>query len=174
MPRFAFGKRKSTASSDNDLAPPSFRVLDRSEVVAEANGKSFHGGANLSAKRQTLPRATVSDISLVEDNIFAEYKPNYRYVLFLRLPFQSNAVSLSGIWEKHGSNRDQFHTGAANLSLRCLKPGFRMELEWVRGGDTMADSCSLVAVDHPTPPKPTPPTTLLTTVMHRPLHHQQI
>ncbi|ROV97592.1 hypothetical protein VSDG_04559 [Cytospora chrysosperma] len=78
MPRFAFGKRKSTASSDNDLAPPSFRVLDRSEVVAEANGKSFHGGANLSAKRQTLPRATVSDISLVEDNIFAEYKPNYR------------------------------------------------------------------------------------------------
>ncbi|ROW11372.1 hypothetical protein VMCG_01060 [Cytospora schulzeri] len=78
MPRFAFGKRKSTASSDNDLTTtPSFRVLDRSEVVTEANGKSFHGGANLSAKRQTFPRTTVSDISL-EDNIFAEYKPNHR------------------------------------------------------------------------------------------------
>lgn len=96
MPRFAFGKRKSTASSDNDPATPSFRVLDRSEVAAEANGKAFHGGANLSAKRQTFPRTTVSDVSL-EDNIFAEYKPNYRYVVILgfsiSFPFRPTAAS---------------------------------------------------------------------------------
>lgn len=80
MPRFAFGKRKSTAGIENDLATPSFRVLDRSEVVTERpHGRTFDGGANLSAKTHTLPRTTVSSISL-EDNIFAEYKPNYRYV----------------------------------------------------------------------------------------------
>lgn len=83
MPRFAF-KRKSTAGVEAE-APPSFRVLDRSSMLAEASGKSFDGGASLSAKTHTLPRTTVSDIS-VDDNIFAEYKPNYRYVL-LRLPF---------------------------------------------------------------------------------------
>lgn len=95
MPRFAFGKRKSTAGSERDLAAPSFRVLDRSEVLAESNGKSFHGGANLSAKTHSLPRTTVSDISLA-DNIFADYKPNYRYVVFfafLRLPFQLKKCS---------------------------------------------------------------------------------
>lgn len=78
MPRFAFGKRKSTAESENDIAAPSFRVLDRSEV-AEGNGKSFDGGVRLSAKTHTLPKTTVSDIS-VEDNIFADYKPKNRYV----------------------------------------------------------------------------------------------
>ncbi|KAK7739921.1 hypothetical protein SLS53_005514 [Cytospora paraplurivora] len=78
MPRFAFGKRKSTAGIENDLATPSFRVLDRSEVVTEdPHGRTFAGGANLSAKTHTLPRTTVSSISL-EDNIFAEYKPTYR------------------------------------------------------------------------------------------------
>ncbi|KUI66594.1 hypothetical protein VM1G_01785 [Cytospora mali] len=75
MARFSFGKRKSTAGIDNDLTTPSFRVLDRSEVLAE--GKSFHGGASLSAKTHSLPRTTVSDINL-EDNVFAEFKPNYR------------------------------------------------------------------------------------------------
>lgn len=80
MPRFAFGKRKSTAESENDIAAPSFRVLDRSEV-AEGNGKSFDGGVRLSAKTHTLPKTTVSDIS-VEDNIFADYKPKNRYVFF--------------------------------------------------------------------------------------------
>ncbi|KAH8788738.1 hypothetical protein F5883DRAFT_399047 [Diaporthe sp. PMI_573] len=76
MPRFAFGKRKSTAESENDIAAPSFRVLDRSEV-AEGNGKSFDGGVRLSAKTHTLPKTTVSDIS-VEDNIFADFKPKNR------------------------------------------------------------------------------------------------
>lgn len=80
MPRFAFGKRKSTAESENDIAAPSFRVLDRSEV-AEGNGKSFDGGVRLSAKTHTLPKTTVSDIS-VEDNIFADFKPKNRYVFY--------------------------------------------------------------------------------------------
>lgn len=74
MPRFAFGKRKSVAEGDHDVAPPSFRVLDRSEVV-EGNGRSFDGGVRLSAKTHTLPRTTVADISY-EDNIFANLKPN--------------------------------------------------------------------------------------------------
>ncbi|KAF3762308.1 hypothetical protein M406DRAFT_341546 [Cryphonectria parasitica EP155] len=74
MPRFAFGKRRSTAEGDNEVPPPSFRVLDRSEV-AEGNGKSFDGGVRLSAKTHVLPRTTVSDISY-EDNIFADLKPN--------------------------------------------------------------------------------------------------
>lgn len=80
MPRFAFGKRKSTAGAEAELAAPSFRVLDRSAVLAEGNGKSFDGGASLSAKTHTLPRTTVADIS-IDDNIFADYRPNYRYVL---------------------------------------------------------------------------------------------
>ncbi|CAN8098776.1 unnamed protein product [Discula destructiva] len=73
MPRFAFGKRKSTAEGDNDVAPPSFRVLDRSEVN-DGNGKSFDGGARLSLK-QGLQRATISDLSY-EDDLFADFKPN--------------------------------------------------------------------------------------------------
>lgn len=79
MPRFAFGKRRSTAEGDNEAAIPSFRVLDRSEVN-EGNGKSFDGGVRLSAKQQTLPRTTVSDLTY-EDDLFADYKPNAnRYV----------------------------------------------------------------------------------------------
>ncbi|KAJ4394412.1 hypothetical protein N0V93_003629 [Gnomoniopsis smithogilvyi] len=74
MPRFAFGKRRSTAEGDNEAAPPSFRVLDRSEVN-EGNGKSFDGGVRLSAKQHTLPRTTVSDLTY-EDDLFADYKPN--------------------------------------------------------------------------------------------------
>lgn len=79
MPRFAFGKRRSTAEGDGEAAPPSFRVLDRSEV-GEGNGKTFDGGARLSAKQQSLPRTTVSDLTY-EDDLFADYKPNTnRYV----------------------------------------------------------------------------------------------
>lgn len=73
MPRFAFGKRKSAADVDHDVATPSFRVLERSEVV-DGNGKSFDGGARFAVKSQALPRTTVSDLSY-EDNIFADYKP---------------------------------------------------------------------------------------------------
>lgn len=88
MPRFAFGKRKSVADGE-DAATPSFRVLDRSEVV-EAGGSgsggrnvesAFDGGARLSAKTHILPRTTVSDVPL-EDNIFADLKPHTnRYVV---------------------------------------------------------------------------------------------
>lgn len=85
MPRFAFGKRKSAADVDNDAPTPSFRVLDRSEVV-DGNGKSFDGGARLNVKTQTFPRTTVSDISY-EDNIFANYKPAAnRYVRHSCIP----------------------------------------------------------------------------------------
>lgn len=79
MPRFAFGKRKSATEGENDAAPPSFRVLDRSEVVDSSNagnaGKSFEGGARHFAKTHVLPRTTVADVSY-DDNIFADIKPN--------------------------------------------------------------------------------------------------
>jgi hypothetical protein len=81
MPRFSvgFGRRKSTADNLNDaIAEPSFRVLDRTEVV----GKSFDGGARLSAKTHHMPTTSV-DIN-VEDNIFAEMKANrYDHSLLL-------------------------------------------------------------------------------------------
>lgn len=135
MPRFAFGKRKSTAESENDIAAPSFRVLDRSEV-AEGNGKSFDGGVRLSAKTHTLPKTTVSDIS-VEDNIFADYKPKNRYVFYrfstplgLRLLRQDLQQLLSV----------QFPTRTANLSLRCINLSpypvqnlIEMGPGWIRG-----------------------------------------
>lgn len=86
MPRFAFGKRKSAAEGDNDVAAPSFRVLDRSELTENNVGKSFDGGARLSAKTQILPTTTVSDVSY-EDNIFADFKPNTnRYVVLCFIP----------------------------------------------------------------------------------------
>lgn len=79
MPRFAFGKRKSTAEGENDTATPSFRVLERSEV-SDGNNKSFDGAARFSAKPNALAKTTVSDVSY-EDNIFADFKPTTnRYV----------------------------------------------------------------------------------------------
>lgn len=81
MPRFsvAFTRRKSTADAlDNATATgPSFRVLDRSEVVGS---KAFDGGVKLATTTTThaLHRPTRSDVT-VEDNIFADLKPN-RYV----------------------------------------------------------------------------------------------
>lgn len=166
MPRFAFGKRKSTAESENDIAPPSFRVLDRSEV-AEGNGKSFDGGVRLSAKTHTLPKTTVSDIS-VEDNIFADYKPKNRYVflslftpLGLRLLRQHLPQFLCV----------QFPTRTANLSLRSQLesipgPEFNRNGAWVDTGLTL----SLVAAGRPTLPRPTRPTTPPDTALHQPLH----
>lgn len=87
MPRFAFGKRKSAAEGENDVAPPSFRVLDRSEVVDGSNAaKSFDGGARLSAKTHVMPKTTVADVSY-DDNIFADLKSNTnRYVLSSFIP----------------------------------------------------------------------------------------
>lgn len=93
MPRFAFGKRRSTAEGDNEVPPPSFRVLDRSEVI-DAAGKTFDNGARLSTKQQGLPRSAVADLSY-EDDLFSDFKPNTtnRYVVpgfhssgFIRLP----------------------------------------------------------------------------------------
>lgn len=81
MPRFpvAFGRRKSTADNlDNgQIAQPSFRVLDRSQVDGGQN--SFDGGARLAARSHTYGRPSVSSIA-AEDNIFADLKNN-RYVL---------------------------------------------------------------------------------------------
>ncbi|KAM7197653.1 hypothetical protein V8F20_006543 [Naviculisporaceae sp. PSN 640] len=77
MPRFpvAFGRRKSTADNlENAPVEPSFRVLERSEV---AGGKSFDGGARLAAARtQTLPNIHKPSRSELDDNIFADLKPN--------------------------------------------------------------------------------------------------
>ncbi|KAL1836939.1 hypothetical protein VTJ49DRAFT_4452 [Mycothermus thermophilus] len=72
MPRFSvnFGRRKSTADNlENATVAPSFRVLERSEVVAS---KQFEGGVKVAAVSH---RSTGSDVS-VEDNIFADLKPN--------------------------------------------------------------------------------------------------
>ncbi|KAL2269886.1 hypothetical protein VTJ83DRAFT_2070 [Remersonia thermophila] len=72
MPRFSvnFGRRKSTADNlENATVAPSFRVLERSEVVGS---KPFEGGVNVVAVSH---RSTGSDVS-VEDNIFADLKPN--------------------------------------------------------------------------------------------------
>lgn len=77
MPRFpvAFGRRKSTADTlENAPVGPSFRVLERTEVAV---GKSFDGGARLSAKTHHLPKTSVENIN-VEDNIFADLKPSNR------------------------------------------------------------------------------------------------
>lgn len=93
MPRFAFGKRRSTAEGDNEVPSPSFRVLDRSEVN-DGVGKTFDGAARLSTKQQGLPRSAVADLSY-EDDLFADFKPNTtnRFVVpgfrssgFFRLP----------------------------------------------------------------------------------------
>jgi hypothetical protein len=137
MPRFAFGKRKSTAESENDIAAPSFRVLDRSEV-AEGNGKSFDGGVRLSAKTHTLPKTTVSDIS-VEDNIFADFKPKNRYVSFF-ISFHSTGLCGCPGSTRHSYYLFKFPTRTANLSLRCLNLSphpvqnlIEMEPGWIRG-----------------------------------------
>ncbi|KAM7223537.1 hypothetical protein V8F06_001011 [Rhypophila decipiens] len=77
MPRFpvAFGRRKSTADNlENAPVEPSFRVLERSEV---AGGKSFDGGVRLAAARtHTLPNLPNPRRPDLDDNIFADLKPN--------------------------------------------------------------------------------------------------
>lgn len=82
MPRFpvGFGRRKSTADNlEHAPVEPSFRVLDRSEVSIPG-GKSFDGGARLAAARtHTLPNLPNPKRLDLEDNIFADLKPN-RYV----------------------------------------------------------------------------------------------
>lgn len=82
MPRFGvtFGRRKSTADNfpeNGSLAEHSFRVLERSEVSVP--GKSFDGGARLASKSNMVPKTTVADVSVMEDNMFADLKTN-RYV----------------------------------------------------------------------------------------------
>ncbi|KAK3941837.1 hypothetical protein QBC46DRAFT_310637 [Diplogelasinospora grovesii] len=87
MPRFpvTFGRRKSTADNlDNVPAEPSFRVLERSEVVGGKSfdaGKTFDGGARTNTKTYVPPKTSGSDVT---DNIFAGLKPN-RYVLHVSL-----------------------------------------------------------------------------------------
>lgn len=79
MPRFsvAFGRRKSTADNLENAAVtgPSFRVLERTEVVGP---KTFDGGARLTTTTHSFHRSTDSNVT-VDDNIFADLKPN-RYV----------------------------------------------------------------------------------------------
>lgn len=135
MPRFAFGKRKSTAESENDIAAPSFRVLDRSEVV-EGNGKSFDGGVRLSAKTHTLPKTTVSDLS-VEDNIFADYKPKNRYVFFYRISLHCLANAAAGLATVIGCSISytdcQFKFTVSQLESIPGPDLIEMEPEWIRG-----------------------------------------
>ncbi|KAH6625955.1 hypothetical protein B0J18DRAFT_408344 [Chaetomium sp. MPI-SDFR-AT-0129] len=76
MPRFsvAFGRRKSTADNLENAAVtgPSFRVLERTEVVGP---KTFDGGAGLTTTTHSIHRSTDSNVT-VDDNIFADLKPN--------------------------------------------------------------------------------------------------
>lgn len=76
MPRFsvAFGRRKSTADNLEHAAAtgPSFRVLERSEVIGS---KPFDGGVKLTAMTHSLHKSTGSDVT-VDDNIFADLKSN--------------------------------------------------------------------------------------------------
>ncbi|KAK4155367.1 hypothetical protein C8A00DRAFT_13605 [Chaetomidium leptoderma] len=76
MPRFsvAFGRRRSTADNSENAAVtgPSFRVLERTEVVGS---KPFDGGVRLAAVTHSLHKSTGSDVT-VDDNIFADVKSN--------------------------------------------------------------------------------------------------
>jgi hypothetical protein len=80
MARFsvAFGRRKSSADNLENAAVtgPSFRVLERTEVVGS---KPFEGGMRVAAVTHSIQhRPTGSDVT-VDDNMFADLKSN-RYV----------------------------------------------------------------------------------------------
>ncbi|KAL2263844.1 hypothetical protein VTK26DRAFT_4753 [Humicola hyalothermophila] len=76
MGRFsvAFGRRRSTADNleNATVTGPSFRVLERSEVVG---AKSFDGGVKLTTMTHRVHKTAGSDVT-VDDNIFADLKPN--------------------------------------------------------------------------------------------------
>lgn len=82
MPRFpvAFNRRKSTADNlDNaTVAGPSFRVLDRSEVVSGSKNFDATPSARRAVKSQSVPN-TLMVVEPEEDNIFANINVN-RYV----------------------------------------------------------------------------------------------
>ncbi|KAK4128304.1 hypothetical protein N657DRAFT_13390 [Parathielavia appendiculata] len=74
MPKFPFGRRKSTADNleNATVTGPSFRVLERNEVVGS---KPFDGGVRHAAATHAFHKTTGSDLT-VEDNIFADLKSN--------------------------------------------------------------------------------------------------
>ncbi|KAK4105970.1 hypothetical protein N658DRAFT_414129 [Parathielavia hyrcaniae] len=74
MPKFPFGRRKSTADNLENVTVtgPSFRVLERTEVVGS---KAFDSGGRHAAPTHSFHRTTGSDLT-VEDNIFADLKSN--------------------------------------------------------------------------------------------------
>ncbi|KAJ4295776.1 hypothetical protein N0V88_004478 [Collariella sp. IMI 366227] len=76
MPRFsvAFGRRKSSADNIDHAAAtgPSFRVLERTEVVG---AKPFDGGARFAHMNHSNHKSSPSDAT-AEDNIFADLKSN--------------------------------------------------------------------------------------------------
>ncbi|CAK7568105.1 MAG: hypothetical protein SEPTF4163_006088 [Sporothrix epigloea] len=79
MPRFpvAFNRRKSTADNlDNaTVAGPSFRVLDRSEVVSGSKNFDATPSARRAVKSQSVPN-TLMVVEPEEDNIFANINVN--------------------------------------------------------------------------------------------------
>ncbi|KAL1875289.1 hypothetical protein VTK73DRAFT_10186 [Phialemonium thermophilum] len=75
MPRFpGFARRKSAAENGENgaIAQPSFRVLDRSEVI---NHKQFEGPVRPAVRSHTFSKSSLSSI-VVEDNMFADLKTN--------------------------------------------------------------------------------------------------
>jgi hypothetical protein len=99
MPRFpvAFGKRRS-AAHENVADAPTFRVLERTEVMAGAGGgsggsggsgaRSLDAGSTMGRPLTSTPRTQAQpDMVSAEDNMFAGLKINryvpLRWILFL-------------------------------------------------------------------------------------------
>lgn len=80
MPRFPVNFRRKSTVLDDQTGPvePSFRVLDRSQVVpGHASNKSFDGGAKMRATGG-VSKSSLTEVTS-EDNLFADMKTN-RYV----------------------------------------------------------------------------------------------
>jgi hypothetical protein len=111
MPRFpvAFGKRRSTAVIEDfenaQIAQPSFRVLDRTDVVA---GRPFDGNARMARATQSLsyppPQRRVEMAE--DDNMFADLKTN-RYVYL-------------GAWCLYNTLPTSFGAAARNFPLTLV------------------------------------------------------
>ncbi|KAL1909949.1 hypothetical protein Sste5344_004138 [Sporothrix stenoceras] len=94
MPRFpvAFNRRKSTADNlDNaSVGGPSFRVLDRSEVVSGTkNFDAPNPNTRPAVKSQSMPN-TLMVVDPEDDNIFANLNVN-RYVPVMNRPALANS-----------------------------------------------------------------------------------
>jgi hypothetical protein len=143
MPRFpvAFGRRRSTVTPDDfqngQIAAPSFRVLERSEVVG---GKSFDGGVRLARASHSFPQPVVHEIAM-EENMFADLKTNRYVELIPRLP--PYVAALLCPWQ------EGLATGLHWLRSRC---GCQTSFTWpVSPLDLKLTDSAIGEVGRPTP-----------------------